>query len=131
VRRALAAAALAAALLAGCGDDGPTAEQQVRQTLDELGRATAAKDYQALCDRVFAPELVRKLTQIGLPCEVAMHRSFAKVRNPRLAIGKVTVAKNGKSATAEVRTSATGQTPSQDTVELVPVKDGWRVSSLG
>ena len=55
MRRALAAAALAGALLAGCGDSGPTAEEQVRQTLDEFGRATAAKDYQALCDRVFAP----------------------------------------------------------------------------
>ena len=129
--RALAAAALAAALLAGCGDSGPSAEQQVRTTLGEFGRATAAKDYQALCDRVFAPQLVRKLTQIGLPCEVAMQQSFAKVENPRLTIGKVTVAGDEKSAKAEVRTSATGQAPSQDTVELVPVKDGWRVSSLG
>jgi hypothetical protein len=30
-----------------------------------------------------------------------------------------------------VRSSASGQSPSQDTVELVPVEDGWRVSSLG
>ena len=35
-------------------------------------------------------------------------------------------------AKAEVRSSATGQQPSQDTIELVPVEDdGWRVSSLG
>ena len=131
MRRALAVAALAAGLLAGCGDSGPTAEEQVRQTLAEFGRATAAKDYQALCDRVFAPKLVRKLTQIGLPCEVAMQQSFEKVENPRLTIGKITVAPDEKRATAEVRTSATGQTPSQDTVELEPVKAGWRVSSLG
>ena len=131
MRRALAAAALAGALLAGCGDSGPTAEEQVRQTLGEFGRATAAKDYQALCDRVFAPELVRKLTQIGLPCEVAMQQSFERVENPRLTIGKVTIAEDEKGAEAEVRTSATGQAPSQDTVELVPVEGGWRVSSLG
>jgi len=131
VRHALVVTALAAALLAGCGDSEPSAEEQVRQTLDEFGRATAAKDYQALCDRVFAPDLVKKLSQVGLPCEVAMQQSFEEVENPRLTIGKVTVSPDEKRATAEVRTSATGQTPSQDTVELIPVKAGWRVSSLG
>ena len=131
MRRALGAAAVAAALLAGCGSD-PTPQQQVRETLDEFGRATAAKDYQALCDRVFAPKLVSKLTEVGLPCEVAMQRSFEDVKDPRLTIGKITVADDEKSAEAEVRTSASGQTPSQDTVTLVPVEDkGWRVSSLG
>jgi hypothetical protein len=130
VKRVPAAAVLAAALLAGCGS-GPSAQEQVRETLDEFGRATSAKDYQALCDRVFAPELVDKLTQVGLPCEIAMQRSFEDVQNPRLTIGKITVAKDEKSATAEVRSSASGQPPSQDTVELVPVDDGWRVSSLG
>jgi hypothetical protein len=131
VRRALAAAALAAALLAGCGSDPPPREQ-VRDTLDEFGRAITAKDYQALCDRVFAPELVGKLTEVGLPCEVAMQRSFEDVENPRLTIGRITVAEDEKSAEAEVRTSASGQAPSQDTVTLVPAEDGgWRVSSLG
>jgi hypothetical protein len=103
----------------------------VRQTLGEFGRATAARDYQALCDKVFAPQLVRKLTQVGLPCEVAMQQSFQDVENPRLTIGRITVAQDEKGATAEVRSSATGQTPSQDTVQLVPVEGGWRVSSLG
>jgi hypothetical protein len=129
--RAVAGLALALALLAGCGDSGPTAEQQVRATLTEFGRATAARDYQALCDRVFAPALVEQLSEVGLPCEVAMQQSFEDVENPRLTIGKITVAADEKRATAEVRTSATGQTPSQDEVELVPVEAGWRVSSLG
>jgi hypothetical protein len=131
VRRVLLAAAAAAALLAGCGGSGPSAEEQVRQTLGEFGRATAARDYQALCDKVFAPALVRKLTEVGLPCEVAMQRSFQDVKDPRLTIGQISVAADEKRATAEVRTSATGQDPSRDTVELVPVDDGWRVSSLG
>ncbi len=130
MRRALGAAAVAAALLTGCGSD-PSPQAEVRETLDEFGRATAAKDYQALCDRVFAPQLVTKLTQVGLPCEVAMQRSFEEVENPRLTIGKITVAEDEKSAKAEIRSSATGQAPSRDTVTLVPVDDGWRVSSLG
>ena len=130
MRRALAGAVLAAAVLAGCGG-GPSAQEQVRRTLDDLGRAMSAKDYQVLCDRVFAPKLVEKLTQVGLPCEIAMQRAFEDVHNPRLTIGKITVAEDEKSAKAEVRTSASGQSPSQDTVELVPADEGWRVSSLG
>jgi hypothetical protein len=36
----------------------------------------------------------------------------------------------GDRATAEVSTSADGQEPSRDVVELVLVPKGWRVSSL-
>ena len=114
MRRAAAAGLAVAALVAGCGG-GPTTQEQVRATLDEFGRAMAAKDYQALCDKVFAPKLVDKLTQVGLPCEIAMQRSIEDVQNPRLTIGRITIADDEKSAKAEVRTSATGQNPSQDT----------------
>ena len=127
MRRALAAAALAL-VFAGCGS-GPSDEEQIRQTLTDFGRATAAKDYQALCDRIFAPKLVEKLNQVGLPCEVALQKSLAEVKDPHITIGKITV--TDKLAKAEVRTSAAGQQPSRDTVELVPVDGAWRISSLG
>ena len=35
----------ACALVAGCGEEGPSDEEEVRQTLTEFGRATSAKDY--------------------------------------------------------------------------------------
>jgi hypothetical protein len=127
VKRA-AFALVAALLLAGCGG-GPSDEEKVRQTLDDFGKATQSKDYQALCDRILAPKLIDKLKQVGLPCEVALQQSLGNVEDPRIVVGKITISDH--LAKAQVRTSASGQKPSQDTVELVPVDDSWRISSLG
>jgi hypothetical protein len=127
VRRA--ATVLAAALaLAGCGDSEPTEEEQVRTTLTAFSRATAAKDYQALCDRLLAPSLIADLQKIGLPCEIALQQGLGDVKQPRLIVGDVKV--EGKKATAQVRSSAEGQAPSSDTVELERTEKGWRISSL-
>ncbi len=128
MRLPVVAGLLACALLLGCGESGPSDEQQVRQTVSDFGRATSAKDYQALCDRIFAPQLVDELKQVGLPCEVAMQQSLKDVKDPKLTIGKITLTEQG--ATAEVRSSATGQAPSEDTLELVRVDEAWRISSL-
>jgi hypothetical protein len=121
------AALLAVASAAGCGG-GPTDEEQVRDTLAAFGRATARQDYRALCERVLAPRLVQSVRQAGLPCEQALRRGFAGVRDPRISVGAVRV--DGDRATAEVRTSAAGQEPSSDPVELEKVGDGWRISAL-
>lgn len=123
------APAIVLLLLAGCGESGPTPEQQVRSAVTEFGRATAAKDYQALCDRLLAPSLVEEVEAIGLPCEVAMRQGLGRVREPRLTIGRIDVREDR--ASAEVRTSAAGEEPSQDTLELVNVDGTWKISSLG
>jgi hypothetical protein len=120
---------LAVASLVGCGESGASDEQQVRATLAEFARATEARDYKALCERVFAPKLIETVKQIGLPCEVALEKGFEDVRDPRLTVGAIEV--RDDRATAEVRSSAAGESPSQDTVELVRVGDGWRIDSLG
>ncbi len=120
---------LALLLLAGCGDAGPTPEEQVRSAVSEFGRATVAKDYQALCDRILAPALVRQVTSIGLPCETALKQGLGSVRDPRLTIGSVQV--DGDNASVEVRTSAAGEEPSKDTLKLVNVDGTWKISSLG
>jgi hypothetical protein len=116
-----------AATLAGCG--GQSDEQQVAGTVSSFGRATAAKDYGTLCDRILAPTLIEKVEQIGLPCQQALQKALGDVQDPRLTIGKVTV--NGDKATAEIRTSASGQAPSRDSLELEKVKGSWRIASLG
>jgi Putative lumazine-binding len=122
--------ALALLALVGCGDQAaPAPEEQVRSTVTEFGRATAAKDYRALCDRLLAPSLIEEVESIGLPCEVALRRGLEEVREPQLTIGRVEV--RDDRATAEVRTSAAGEEPSEDTLELVNVEGTWKISSLG
>ena len=120
---------LALCVLVGCGDSGPSDEEQIRSTLSAFGRATGERDYAALCERILAPKLVETVEQIGLPCETALEKGFEDVRGPRISVGAVTV--DGDAATAQVRSSAEGQEPSEDTVRLVRVDDAWRIASLG
>jgi hypothetical protein len=120
---------VAVCALAGCGDSGPSEEQRIRTTLSEFQRATAARDYRALCDRILAPKLNETVKQIGLPCEIALQKGYEDVEEPRLAVGTIEV--DDDTATAQVRSSAAGESPSNDTVELVKVGDGWRIASLG
>jgi hypothetical protein len=128
VRRPVLLVAVAAAL-AGCGSSGPTDDELVAGTVSAFGRATAAKDYRTLCDRLLAPSLVDKVEQVGLPCVQAMQKALGGVRDPRLTIGDITV--QGDRASAQIRTSASGQAPSRDTLELERVKGSWRIASLG
>ena len=130
MRRLAAGLALVLALLAlaGCGDSGPTDEQQVRNTLSDFSKATAAKDYQRLCDKILAPSLIADLKKIGLPCEIALQQGLGDVKQPRLLVGAVKV--KGKTATAQVKTSAEGQPPSSDTIELAHTDAGWQIASL-
>ena len=118
---------LACGALAGCGG-GPTDEQQVRDVLADFGRATAARDYDALCERILAPSLIEDVKEIGLPCEIALQNSLGQVENPRLTVGRVRV--EGSKASAEVRSSADNQEPSRDIVELVREEGEWRIARL-
>src|SRR3712207_8007350 len=51
-----------------------------------LFRSTADKDYQRLCDRLLARQLIEEVTSVGLPCEVALRQGLQDVREPRLTI---------------------------------------------
>jgi len=119
---------LALCVLVGCGDSGPSDEEQIRSTLTAFGRATGERDYAALCERILAPALVETVERIGLPCEQALAKGFEDVREPQLSVGAVTI--KDDTATAQVRSSAEGQEPSEDTVDLVRVGDAWRIQSL-
>ncbi len=127
MRRPVAALVVVGAAVCGCGG-GPSDEEQVRSTVDAFGRATAAKDYRQICDRLLAPQLVEKVRSVGLSCEAALKRGLGDVRDPKLTIGKVTV--NGESARVEVRTSATGEPATRGALKLTRLRGQWRIASL-
>jgi hypothetical protein len=128
--RPVAAGALVTATLAlaaaGCGGQSPAAG--VRSALGDFGRAAAHKDYRTMCRRLLAPSLVEQVEGVGMPCETALAKGLGTVERPALKVRKVTVA-NGR-AFAVVHSTAAGQPPSDDTVELVKARGAWRIASL-
>ena len=116
------------AVLCACGG-GPSDPERVHDAVQAFEQATAAKDYQRLCDRLLAPRLVDAVESAGLPCEAALKQGLGGVRAPKLTIGRIDV--RGDSATAQVQSSAAGEKPSRDTLQLVRVDDqSWRIASL-
>ena len=118
-----------ACALAGCGESGPTDEERIRSTLAAFERATADRDYQALCTRILAPKLVETVKQIGLPCEVALEKGFEGVSEPRISVGADRpcdgTRPRPRSARAP-RARSRARTPSS----CVKVGDDWRIASL-
>jgi hypothetical protein len=127
VRRPTAALLGLLVALSGCGG-GPSDVDQVRVVVEGFGEATKAKDYQRLCDDLLSPKLVEEVERVGLPCEVALRQGLGEVRSPELTIGRIEV--KGDNATADVRSSAAGEPPSRDVLELIRVADAWRIASL-
>jgi len=112
--------------LAGCG----TSDRQlVRAKVEQFARAAATKDYKTICDQVLAPSLLAHLVAGGIQCEQAMQIGLGKVRDPTLAIGRITV--SGSHATVLAISSAYGQQASLESILLIKTGAGWRINSLG
>jgi hypothetical protein len=107
---------------------GPDADKEVRATLDRYAQATRDKDYQTLCDDLYASDLIDRIRSAGLPCEVALRTGLQDRRNPQLKVLGVEV--SGDQALVRTRTTALGEPPSVDTIRLVRQDGDWRVASL-
>jgi hypothetical protein len=125
------------AVAAGCGgssDRKPAVPdtaadiQTVRQVVSRFGAASAAKDYRTICRVLLAPGLVRDIETIGLPCEAALERGLGGVRHPQLRVGAARV--RGANASVATHSTADGQPPSDDLVELVRIRRRWYVATL-
>jgi hypothetical protein len=97
----------------------------VRETLNRYEKASRDKDYQTLCDDLFASSYVKQTASGGLPCEVALRTALANVHNPTLKVLSVEV--NGDRAAASVMGSAAGQVPGKDVYTLVRENGSWRI----
>jgi hypothetical protein len=129
----LAALAVACAVAGvGCGSDSEkatkTSETEARGVVERFGTATARRDYQTICDELLADNLVKKVEDVGLPCEIAFEKGVGSVKNPRIEVRQVKV--QGNRALVSVRSTARGETPSDDAVQLVREGDEWRIASL-
>jgi ketosteroid isomerase-like protein len=122
------ALALLVVVLVGCGDKGTTPEDAVRDVVTRFGKASAKKDYQAICDDLVARSLSDNVEEFGLPCELAFKQGMDPVRRPRLVIRKLSV--KGDVAKVAVHTTAANQAPSDDTLTLRRIDGEWRISSL-
>jgi hypothetical protein len=100
-------------------------EQLVREALSRFETASAHKDYQTLCDDLFASSYVRQTASSGLPCEVALRTGLEDVRNPKLEVLSVEV--NGDRAAARVRGTAAGQVPAEDVYTLIREDGDWKI----
>ena len=112
--------------LAACGQEKPT--QQVHDAVDAFGKAVADHDYQKLCDKLIASNLIDALEARGVPCELALKTGFDSVKDAKLSVR--TVAVNGDKALVTVHSTAANQKPSDDTLALVKEKGKWKISEL-
>ncbi len=121
---------LGTALLAGCGDDDPEpvsgAAKQVAATVARLQLLTERKDFQVICRELFTADARRRAG--GNDCPKLLAETGNDVRTPRIELLSVTI--DGDRARAKVRTSARGQAPVEDELELFRERGGYRISSL-
>jgi hypothetical protein len=134
LRRNAAVALLVPLALVGCGADtedggnGGDATTAVRATVAKFGVATRTHDWQTICDQLLSETLVSKIEDVGLPCETAVEKGLGDVKNPTLEITDVSIA--GARALVSIHTTANGQEPSDDALQVVKQDNEWRIASL-
>ncbi len=123
------AVVVVAVLVLRGGGGGGNDEKQVRASLAGFTQAIAQKDYQAICQRYLATNLLDQLAQIQLSCRRALARStLGSVQSPTLTVTGVKI--TGTTALADVHSGAAGQKPLDGTMELIREGGLWRIRSL-
>jgi hypothetical protein len=118
-------AILLTATVAGCGSNETSV---VRNKVAQFAQAVANHDYKTICTEDLSPQALADLAEVG--CERAMRDGLASVRDPRMAVGAVTV--NGDHASVLTVSQALGEKATLTKLELIDTVNGWRIlPSLG
>jgi hypothetical protein len=132
VRRLLCLVVLGA-LPAGCGGGGGQEPKPVQGSAKEvaavvarLDAATRARRFSEVCDRLMDPTTRERAG--GGDCARQLREAAAGVRRPRVALVSIRIA--GPRAQARVRSSAAGQAPVKETLDLVRRGGEYRIASL-
>jgi hypothetical protein len=119
--------------LGGCslgGDEEPEpatgAAREIGELVRQLERATAARDYAAICNDLFT-EAARERAG-GSDCVRLLRSGAQGVRRPRIEVRRIEI--EGERATVRVRTRAEGQAEVADALDLRRAEGEWRVEAL-
>ena len=127
------AAPLAALFLGACGTTVSTSkfkgeEHAVAQAIADFQSHATATDQAKICEKDLAAKVVAGLGG-KKGCEAAIKRQLNQVDNLEVTVNSVTVAPDGKTATASVKSTHGGkQKPSR--VSLVKEGGTWKLAAL-
>jgi hypothetical protein len=94
--------------------------------VNQLERATAARDFATVCDEVLTAAARERSG--GADCARLLRSAAEGVRRPSIEIRGIKL--DGRRAQVEVRTSAEGQQTLSDVLELRREDGEWRVEAL-
>jgi hypothetical protein len=121
-------------LAVGCGGGGNAQPKpisgpakEVADVIARLQKATARQDFATICDDLLA-SATRKQAG-GADCARVLAERGRGIARPRIVVQAIAV--KGNSARARVLTTARGQAPTADVIQLVREGGRFRISSLG
>jgi hypothetical protein len=120
--------------LVACGDKAVHQQQKqakrpaqlVSDVVTALQHDLGTRNYRDLCEQVFSSQA--RAAAGGVSCPDSLARESKGVKDPTIVIKRIDV--NGRSAVAEVVTSAAGQAKVPETIQLVWENGRYRVSAL-
>ncbi|MFT4050404.1 MAG: hypothetical protein QM648_11305 [Solirubrobacterales bacterium] len=103
-------------------------QQAVIDKIGEFADATANKDYKALCNDI----LSKQAQKIGGDCVATFEKTGAQLKDFKISVNSVKIAKDGKTATAVIDvTSNVAKAAQSQNLSLVKEDGDWRIQILG